>query len=82
VALAEARLNRWREAIGSVKPQGHSGEAIAKIRTALANDLDTASAIAAVDEWVNAAPLARDSSPYAAADLRRAIDALLGIKLY
>jgi L-cysteine:1D-myo-inositol 2-amino-2-deoxy-alpha-D-glucopyranoside ligase len=82
VALAEARLNRWRDVIGSVKPQGHSGEAIAKIRAALANDLDTVGAIAAVDEWVNAAPLARDRTPYAAADLRRAIDALLGIKLY
>jgi L-cysteine:1D-myo-inositol 2-amino-2-deoxy-alpha-D-glucopyranoside ligase len=82
VALAEARLSRWRETIGSVKPQGQSADAIAKIRTALADDLDTVSAIAAVDEWVNAAPLARDRSPYAAADLRRAIDALLGIKLY
>ncbi|MDR0591660.1 MAG: cysteine--1-D-myo-inosityl 2-amino-2-deoxy-alpha-D-glucopyranoside ligase [Bifidobacteriaceae bacterium] len=82
VAWAEARLARWREAIGSVKPQGHSGEAIAKIRAALAADLDTVSAIAAVDEWVSAAPLARDRSPYAAADLRRAVDALLGIKLY
>ncbi|MDR2379151.1 MAG: cysteine--1-D-myo-inosityl 2-amino-2-deoxy-alpha-D-glucopyranoside ligase [Bifidobacteriaceae bacterium] len=82
VALAEARLNRWRDAIRSVKPQGHSGEAIAKIRAALADNLDTAAAIAAVDEWVSAAPLARERSPYAAADLRRAIDALLGIKLY
>jgi L-cysteine:1D-myo-inositol 2-amino-2-deoxy-alpha-D-glucopyranoside ligase len=82
LALAEARLNRWRETIGSVKSQAHSGETIAKIRTALANDLDTVAAVAAVDEWVSASPLVRDRSPYAAADLRRAIDALLGIKLY
>jgi L-cysteine:1D-myo-inositol 2-amino-2-deoxy-alpha-D-glucopyranoside ligase len=82
VALAEARLTRWREAIGSVKPQGHSAETITKIRAALAHDLDTVSAIAAVDEWVSAAPLARERTAYAAADLRRAVDALLGIKLY
>jgi L-cysteine:1D-myo-inositol 2-amino-2-deoxy-alpha-D-glucopyranoside ligase len=82
LALAEARLSRWREVIGSVKPQGPSAEAITQIRSALANDLDTVAAVAAVDEWVRAAPLARERSPYAAADLRRAIDALLGIKLY
>jgi L-cysteine:1D-myo-inositol 2-amino-2-deoxy-alpha-D-glucopyranoside ligase len=82
LAQAEARLARWREAIGSVKPQGASAEAIAQIRAAMANDLDAPAAIAAVDRWVAAAPLARERSPYAAADLRRAIDALLGVKLY
>jgi L-cysteine:1D-myo-inositol 2-amino-2-deoxy-alpha-D-glucopyranoside ligase len=82
LTMAEARLGRWREVIGSVKPQGHSGETIAKIRSALANDLDTVGAIAAIDEWVSASPLARERSAYGAADLRRAIDALLGIKLY
>jgi L-cysteine:1D-myo-inositol 2-amino-2-deoxy-alpha-D-glucopyranoside ligase len=82
LAVAEGRLGRWREAIGSIKPQAHSGEVIAKIRAALADDLDTVTAIAAIDEWVAASPLARERTPYAAADLRRAIDALLGIKLY
>jgi L-cysteine:1D-myo-inositol 2-amino-2-deoxy-alpha-D-glucopyranoside ligase len=82
VSAAEARLVRWREVIGSVKPQGQSHETIAQIRLAMANDLDSPTAITAIDEWVSAAPLARDRSAYAAADLRRAIDALLGIKLY
>jgi L-cysteine:1D-myo-inositol 2-amino-2-deoxy-alpha-D-glucopyranoside ligase len=82
LATAEARLVRWREAIGSIRPQGSSQDTIAEIRAAMANDLDTPAAIAAVDGWVNAAPLERERSPYAAADLRRAIDALLGIKLY
>jgi L-cysteine:1D-myo-inositol 2-amino-2-deoxy-alpha-D-glucopyranoside ligase len=82
LATAEARLARWRDAIGSVKPQGSSQGAIAEIRAAMANDLDTPAAIAAVDGWVNGAPLERERSPYAGADLRRAIDALLGIKLY
>jgi L-cysteine:1D-myo-inositol 2-amino-2-deoxy-alpha-D-glucopyranoside ligase len=48
----------------------------------MAADLDAPAAIAAIDGWVSAAPLARERVPYAAADLRRAIDALLGIKLY
>jgi L-cysteine:1D-myo-inositol 2-amino-2-deoxy-alpha-D-glucopyranoside ligase len=82
LAQAEARLARWREAIGAVTPQGSSTETIARIRAAMANDLDAPAAIAAVDRWVAAAPLARERSPYAAADLRRAIDALLGVKLY
>jgi L-cysteine:1D-myo-inositol 2-amino-2-deoxy-alpha-D-glucopyranoside ligase len=82
LAQAEARLNRWREVIGSVRPQGNSSETIARIRAAMAADLDAPAAIAAIDEWVGAAPLARDRTPYASADLRRAIDALLGIKLY
>ncbi|MDR2454445.1 MAG: cysteine--1-D-myo-inosityl 2-amino-2-deoxy-alpha-D-glucopyranoside ligase [Bifidobacteriaceae bacterium] len=82
LAQAEARLGRWRAVIGSVKPQGQSADAIARIRAAMADDLDAPAAIAAIDQWVSAAPLARDRVPYAAADLRRAIDALLGVKLY
>jgi L-cysteine:1D-myo-inositol 2-amino-2-deoxy-alpha-D-glucopyranoside ligase len=82
LAQAEARLARWREVIGSVKPQGPSAEVIAQIRAAMADDLNAPAAISAIDHWVSAAPLARERSPYAAADLRRAIDALLGIKLY
>jgi L-cysteine:1D-myo-inositol 2-amino-2-deoxy-alpha-D-glucopyranoside ligase len=82
LAQADARLGRWREAIGSVKPQGNSSETIARIRAAMADDLNAPAAIDAIDQWVAAAPSARDRTPYAAADLRRAIDALLGIKLY
>jgi L-cysteine:1D-myo-inositol 2-amino-2-deoxy-alpha-D-glucopyranoside ligase len=80
---AEARLVKWREVIGSVKPHPSSAGAIAKIRAALANDLDTPTAIAAVDEWVGQDQGGRpDRTTYAGADLRRAIDALLGVKLY
>jgi L-cysteine:1D-myo-inositol 2-amino-2-deoxy-alpha-D-glucopyranoside ligase len=82
VARADARLSRWREAIGSVKPQPTSGPTIARIRAAMASDLDAPAAIEAIDEWVAAAPRGGDRTPYAAADLRRAIDALLGLKLY
>jgi len=79
---AEARLARWREVILSGREQGASASAIAEIRAALANDLDTPGAIAAIDSWVATAPNAAQRYPYAGADLRRAVDALLGIQLY
>jgi L-cysteine:1D-myo-inositol 2-amino-2-deoxy-alpha-D-glucopyranoside ligase len=79
---AETRLKAWREVILSARQQGDSAGAIATVRQALANDLDTPAAIAAVDRWVAAAPTEPNRRPYAGADLRRAIDALLGIQLY
>jgi L-cysteine:1D-myo-inositol 2-amino-2-deoxy-alpha-D-glucopyranoside ligase len=82
LALADARLSRWRDGIGAVTAQLDSTATITKIRAALANDLDAAAAIAAVDDWISTASTGTDRSPYAAGDLRRAIDALLGIKLY
>jgi L-cysteine:1D-myo-inositol 2-amino-2-deoxy-alpha-D-glucopyranoside ligase len=68
--------------IGSVKPHPSSAGAIASIRAALANDLDAPAAIAAVDDWVERDEGRPDRTTYAGADLRRAIDALLGVKLY
>jgi L-cysteine:1D-myo-inositol 2-amino-2-deoxy-alpha-D-glucopyranoside ligase len=82
LVAAERRLDRWREAILSVRAQGSSSDTVAQVRTALANDLDAPSAIGAIDQWVEDAPRATTTYSYAGADLRRAIDALLGIRLY
>jgi L-cysteine:1D-myo-inositol 2-amino-2-deoxy-alpha-D-glucopyranoside ligase len=46
---AAARLSAWQAAVsaGGADPD----EAVAQVRAALADDLDTGSALAAVDEW-------------------------------
>ena len=79
---AETRLMKWREVILSAREQGSSTQTIALIRRALANDLDTPGAIAAIDRWVQTAPRDPERHAFAGADLRRAIDALLGVQLY
>ncbi len=74
---AEARLARWRDAVGrTVAP---SGEALlAQVRDAMTNDLDAPAALAAIDAWA-----ADDSAedPQAGRTARTAIDALLGVAL-
>jgi len=79
---AETRLMKWREVILSAREQGSSAQTITLIRRALANDLDTPGAIAAIDHWVDTAPTDPERHAFAGADLRRAIDALLGVQLY
>lgn len=76
---AESRLERWRAAaVGA--PQAGPGEGkepsptVLALQTALADDLDTPAAIAAVDEWA-----ARAGGTPGAGDVPRAVDALLGI---
>jgi len=79
---AETRLAMWREVILSGREQGSSTDTIGLIRQALADDLDTPKAITAIDHWVDTAPTAPQRHAFAGADLRRAIDALLGVQLY
>jgi L-cysteine:1D-myo-inositol 2-amino-2-deoxy-alpha-D-glucopyranoside ligase len=79
---AEARLARWRA--GTALPAGPAAEPLlADIRAALGNDLDTVTALAAVDQWVGGALTAPGDNPDPAAPalVRRAVDALLGIAL-
>ena len=77
---AERRLDRWRAAV-----RGGSGAAaervVAELRAALADDLDTTAALAAVDTWAAAthADAAEDDS--AGATISAAVDALLGVEL-
>jgi L-cysteine:1D-myo-inositol 2-amino-2-deoxy-alpha-D-glucopyranoside ligase len=77
---AESRLARWR---GAIAPPAtpDARPLLAAVRAALADDLDTATAIVAVDEWADAAlanPGGEADAPGLARDL---IDTLLGIEL-
>jgi L-cysteine:1D-myo-inositol 2-amino-2-deoxy-alpha-D-glucopyranoside ligase len=72
----QRRLAAWRA--GVARPAGPSGpELLTSVRTALADDLDTPAALAALDAWC-AAPGTDDAAP---ALVARAVDALLGVDL-
>lgn len=66
------RLGRWRAAAG--RSGGDASELVDELRAALANDLDTPTALARLDRW------ASDGSEHGA-DVALAVDALLGIDL-
>jgi L-cysteine:1D-myo-inositol 2-amino-2-deoxy-alpha-D-glucopyranoside ligase len=82
---AEERLSRWRAAVS--RPDAPpADELLGRIRAALADDLDTPSALAAIDAWAvwatDAAPDDDTALDLAAPGLvSRALDALLGIAL-
>ncbi|MEO7981323.1 MAG: cysteine--1-D-myo-inosityl 2-amino-2-deoxy-alpha-D-glucopyranoside ligase [Sporichthyaceae bacterium] len=80
LATAESRLARWRDAVG--RPSGPSARPLLDdVRRHLADDLDAPAALAAVDRWV-ADAVARGGDDGTAPDLvRRAVDALLGVRL-
>jgi L-cysteine:1D-myo-inositol 2-amino-2-deoxy-alpha-D-glucopyranoside ligase len=70
------RLETWREAVR--RPAGPSGaDLVEALRAALTNDLDTVSALQAVDAWA----ASDGDDPQAPALVRDAVDALLGIEL-
>lgn len=72
---SRARLAAWRDAL-----PGSSDEALARtLAERLADDLDTAGALAAVDAWVAEHPTGADDA--SGASLTDAVDALLGIAL-
>ena len=77
---AEARLANWRAAAAlPAAPDAHP--LLAAVRAALSDDLDTTTALTAIDEWSRAAlahPGGDASAPGLARDL---VDALLGIAL-
>jgi L-cysteine:1D-myo-inositol 2-amino-2-deoxy-alpha-D-glucopyranoside ligase len=73
---AQARLDVWRGAVG--RGSGPDGAAVVDaIRTALADDLDSAGALAAVDAWAET----EGDDHEAPALVAQACDALLGVKL-
>lgn len=81
---AERRLARWRASVS--RPDGTPAEqTLTRMRAALANDLDSASALTAVDEWVGEQErnVERDVDVEAGAPgvVARAADALLGVAL-
>ena len=80
---AEKRLARWRAAVNG--PALDAEPVLAGVRAALADDLDSARAIAVVDAWVEATARAVSTgdalSPTSGALVRDVVDALLGIAL-
>jgi L-cysteine:1D-myo-inositol 2-amino-2-deoxy-alpha-D-glucopyranoside ligase len=79
---AETRLARWRAAVAL--PAGPAAEPLlARVRARLADDLDTISAMTAVDTWVDAALAAPPAEGESGAPglVRDLVDALLGVAL-
>ncbi|HLU57511.1 MAG TPA: cysteine--1-D-myo-inosityl 2-amino-2-deoxy-alpha-D-glucopyranoside ligase [Pseudonocardia sp.] len=80
LATAQARLARWRSAVAlPAGPPAH--DLVTRLRTHLADDLDTPGALAAVDAWVGEALERRGRDEGAPALVRDAVDALLGVAL-
>jgi L-cysteine:1D-myo-inositol 2-amino-2-deoxy-alpha-D-glucopyranoside ligase len=77
---AQARLARWREA-AALDTAPDAADLVARLRTHLADDLDTPAALAAVDGWAGEALERRGRDPQAPALVRDAVDALLGVAL-
>lgn len=77
---AEARLRLWREAV--LLDAGPAAEdTVSRLRTHLADDLDTPGALAAVDAWAREAVDRRGQDRSAPGLVRDAVDALLGIQV-
>ncbi|MBN9101681.1 MULTISPECIES: cysteine--1-D-myo-inosityl 2-amino-2-deoxy-alpha-D-glucopyranoside ligase [unclassified Pseudonocardia] len=77
---AQSRLARWREAV-ALGAAPAADDLVARLRTHLADDLDTPAAIAAVDAWAAEALERRGTDTAAPAVVRDALDALLGVAL-
>ncbi|MDO4760428.1 MAG: cysteine--1-D-myo-inosityl 2-amino-2-deoxy-alpha-D-glucopyranoside ligase [Corynebacterium sp.] len=91
---AEARLDNWRHAAQVATNKNAAAELVQRVRTLLANDLDTPAALNAIDQWAQASSHTSDfgeesellhnpseAFTQAGALVARAIDALLGVKL-
>jgi L-cysteine:1D-myo-inositol 2-amino-2-deoxy-alpha-D-glucopyranoside ligase len=80
LATAEQRLARWREA-AALEAGPPAEDLVLRLRTHLADDLDTPAALAAVDAWAGEALDRRGRDEGAPALARAAVDALLGVAL-
>lgn len=80
LADAQGRLARWRHAVAlSAAPSAR--DVVARVRRYLADDLDTPNALAALDNWVTDALAYGGHDAAAGAQVRDAVDALLGVQL-
>jgi L-cysteine:1D-myo-inositol 2-amino-2-deoxy-alpha-D-glucopyranoside ligase len=77
---ANARLAAWRDAT-RLDAGPDATDTITRLRTHLADDLDTPRALAAVDAWTREARERRGRDASAPRLLRDAVDALLGVAL-
>ena len=73
-------LELWRETVarGAGAP---AGPVVDAVLTALADDLDAPTAVAAIDGWMSATNAGDRSDPEAGATIRRLLDAALGLAL-
>jgi L-cysteine:1D-myo-inositol 2-amino-2-deoxy-alpha-D-glucopyranoside ligase len=77
---AQQRLETWRKAVsGNGGPA--AGGTVEEIRAAIADDLDSPRALAAVDRWAEVALGEGGDDPGAPGILARTLDALLGVRL-
>jgi L-cysteine:1D-myo-inositol 2-amino-2-deoxy-alpha-D-glucopyranoside ligase len=77
---ARSRLARWRAAVS--RPDGPPAESVvAQVRAALADDLNTPDALAAVDRWAQAQESEGGTDTGAPGLVSRTVDALLGVAL-
>ncbi len=77
---AVERLARWREALLADRGPDPD-QAVHDLRAALADDLDSPSALEAVDRWACQSLTHGGDDPEAPGALRDAVDALLGVRL-
>jgi len=77
---AAERLARWERA-ASLPAGPPADSTLTAMRTAVADDLDTRSAIGAVDRWVDEALARGGDDSDSPARIRGAVDALLGVEL-
>ncbi len=77
---AEERLARWRGS-AALEAGPPANDLVLRLRTHLADDLDTPAALAAVDAWAREAAERRGTDTAAPALVRSAVDALLGVAL-
>ncbi|GAB3213508.1 cysteine--1-D-myo-inosityl 2-amino-2-deoxy-alpha-D-glucopyranoside ligase [Marinactinospora thermotolerans] len=80
LAGATERLERWRAAVAASSGPD-AAPVLDRVRAALADDLDTATAVAAVDAWAAAVLAGEGADPEAPALVRATVDALLGVEL-
>ncbi len=80
LTAAQERLARWREAV-ALEAAPPAADLVQRLRTHLADDLDTPAALAAVDAWAREALERRGNDTDAPALVRSAVDALLGVAL-
>lgn len=80
LADAVERLARWRAAVS--RPDGPSADALVEeVREALADDLDSPAALAAVDRWAALQGAEGGTDEGAPGLVSRTVDALLGVAL-
>ncbi len=80
LTAAEEQLGRWRRAV-RLDAALNADEVLARMRSALAHDLDAPTALAAVDAWADASIDLDSDDTDAPALMAQACEALLGVTL-